>query len=125
MSSIKLFLFKLVPNDGSVRLVDGNGYSGLVQIFYNISWFYICGRGWSDVDAHVACRQLGMEPGTRFDLTLPARNDSRMLLIDVGCTGHEMRLSECTLPLVTDGDDCSADDTAAVTCTGKHVCNRQ
>ena len=123
VSSINPFLFQLVPNDGSVRLVDGNSYSGRVQIFYNVSWFSICGRGWSDADAHVVCRQLGMEPGSRWDLTSAASNDSRMLLIDVGCTGHEESLSECTLPLVTDGDDCNAHDTAAVTCTGKHFCN--
>ena len=61
-----------------------------------------------------------MKPGYRWDLTSTASNDSRVLLIDVGCTGHEESLSECTLPLVTDGDGCSVDDTAAVKCTGKH-----
>ena len=113
------FIFHTVPDEGSLRLVDGeNVYSGRVEIFYNATWFPICQRGWADPDANVACKQLGMEPGSRWEQSLPADSGAQMLLIDVACVGNEKQLSECTLPLTTDTDTCAADETAAVTCTG-------
>ena len=110
-----------MPNDGSLRLFGGTAYSGNVEIFYSFTWFSICQRGWSDPDAHVVCRQLGMEPGTKWNSSVPARNGSQMLLIDVGCTGNEKRLSDCTLPLVSNGNTCSAEGTAAVLCKGMAI----
>lgn len=111
-----------VPNEGSLRLVDGNAFSGKVEIFFNSSWFSICERGWSKPDAHVACRQLGLEPGDILDVSAVARNDTQMLLKDVGCSGNEKKLGECELPVVTDSDNCDADEVAGVTCTGIFVC---
>jgi len=46
--------------DGDVRLVDGNtNYTGLVEVCFNQRWGTVNGDGWSNVDAQVACKQLG------------------------------------------------------------------
>ena len=49
--------------DGDVRLVDGyihgNGKEGRVQICLNNTWGSLCSDSWDDMDAVVACRQLG------------------------------------------------------------------
>ena len=46
-----------------IRLVNGNTqYSGTVQICHDGFWSIICGYGWDDINARVACRQLGVSP---------------------------------------------------------------
>ena len=46
-----------------VRLVDGaTQYDGTVQICHNGIWGSVCGFLWGDIDARVACRQLGFSP---------------------------------------------------------------
>ena len=46
--------------DGDIRLVNGtNQYSGRVEICANNIWGRVCGSGWSNYDAIVACNQLG------------------------------------------------------------------
>ncbi|XP_023933538.1 scavenger receptor cysteine-rich type 1 protein M130-like [Lingula anatina] len=48
------------PDDGQLRLVDGNGYnSGRVEIKFAGGWRRICDYGWGSNDAAVVCRQLG------------------------------------------------------------------
>ncbi|XP_013413161.1 scavenger receptor cysteine-rich type 1 protein M130 [Lingula anatina] len=48
------------PDDGQLRLVDGNGYnSGRVEIKFAGVWRRVCDSGWGTDDAAVVCRQLG------------------------------------------------------------------
>ncbi len=112
-----LFAFP-VPNESSLRLVGGGVHWGRLEIFYNATWFSLCGRSWSDADAHVACRQLGMAPGSTLDTALSLSEDSPWLLTDTQCTGNEKRLSDCIQHGATDSVNCTA-ELAAVMCTGK------
>lgn len=98
--------------------MGGNAFSGRLEIFSARAWFSVCRRGWADADAHVACRQLGMEPGKAGTDAARAPDDARMLLIDVDCSGNERNLNECTLPRTTSGNNCTADQAATVICTG-------
>ena len=37
--------------------------SGPLEVCVSKRWATVCGYGWSDVDAAVACRQLGYDSG--------------------------------------------------------------
>ena len=45
---------------GAIRLQGGTSTSGRVEICKNNEWGTVCDDSWGDVDARVACRQLGL-----------------------------------------------------------------
>ena len=45
-----------------IRLVHGNETSGLVEVLRYCEWRSVCDDYWTDHDAKVACRQLGLLP---------------------------------------------------------------
>ena len=49
----------LTCQDGDIELVNGNSFTGRVEICHNETCGTICGRGWSSQSANVTCRQLG------------------------------------------------------------------
>ena len=48
----------LTCNDGDIRLEDGYN-QGRIEICYNNVWGTVCDDSWGNVDAQVACKQLG------------------------------------------------------------------
>lgn len=55
-----IIFFHTECNDGDIRLADiPNPLEGRVEICYSGLWGTVCRRGWNDIDAAVACRQLG------------------------------------------------------------------
>ena len=62
-------------NNGDIRLIGGsNRYEGRVEICWNETWGTVCDGLWSNVDAQVACRQLGYSSSgnSNKDLTITA-----------------------------------------------------
>ena len=58
-----------VCQPGTIQLVSGQPEgTGLVQVCLDRSWTYVCGSGWSNVDAAVACRQLGYSFYRKFQV---------------------------------------------------------
>ena len=52
-------------NDGDIRLLTGET-RGPLEVCVSKRWATLCPNGWSDVDAAVACRQLGYDSGKRY-----------------------------------------------------------
>ena len=42
-----------------IHLVEGNNTCGLVEVYYQEEWRAVCDDYWTDVEAGVACKQLG------------------------------------------------------------------
>ena len=89
-----MFLFSL-----SARLVEGpqSPREGLVQVYYNNTWGWVCADQWDKHDADVACRMMD------FNGSLSAFYDSEKImqtkpdvwLNDMQCTGDERSLFLC------------------------------
>ncbi|KAM9803897.1 neurotrypsin [Neosynchiropus ocellatus] len=102
---------------GSARLVGGDtGRSGLLEVFLNGQWGAVCDTHWTDRDAAVICRQLGLgEIGTamRHPYFSPA---SLFHYERLGCRGDETSLLECRSRRFVSGD-CGHGNEAGVICT--------
>jgi len=54
-------------HEGSLRLADSQEQSkGRLEISFNGEWHSLCGRGFSDMAAMVACRELGFANVTSY-----------------------------------------------------------
>eukprot|EP00892_Ulva_mutabilis_P007276 jgi/Ulvmu1/4920/UM202_0005.1 len=106
----------LDAEEGDLRLagrLDINGYAtGALQVFHDGAFGAVCGNTFDEVDAEVACRQLGFSGGVHLPLAVDRRfpdSNRRETLKDViasfvlenlNCTGSETRLVDC--PVATD-----------------------
>ena len=68
--------------------------AGRLEINRNGQWGPICSDSFTDIDAEVACRELGMTGGTVLSST-PASAGTPATLVE--CRGGELQLSECSL----------------------------
>ncbi len=109
----------VICNDGDLRLANGANTSreGRIEICSNEVWGTVCDDSWDDIDASVVCYQLGYGRqgtknlyekklylyccllsyvGTAFSFAFFGQGTGPILLDDVGCTGTENRLIDCS-----------------------------
>jgi len=121
--SVYLLLGIKANSDGTLRLVGGSTYrSGRVEVFTssgnNSGWSKICSHSeWDEVDAIVACKQLGFGNNA----TAISKNDSSntnnasVLFNNLKCNGNESKLIHC------DHDEMEhhhCEESAGLTCGG-------
>ena len=76
-----------------VRLSPGSACCGRVEVLYDGVWGSVCDDAWSDADAKVFCKQLGLAGGVA---TLRVGGGSGPIWMDrVGCLGNETNLGNC------------------------------
>ncbi|XP_078332363.1 uncharacterized protein LOC144625439 isoform X3 [Crassostrea virginica] len=69
--------------------------SGLLQVFFKNSWGYFCTERFTDVEARVACRELGL-PTYRVSVEKEKKaTDEGIHFNYVTCDGDEQTLSDC------------------------------
>ena len=110
-----IFLFLI---DGSVRLVSGNSPSeGRVEVYYQGQWGTVCDDSWDIQDAIVVCRQLGFPSAvSAVSAAGFSASDGPILLDNVGCTGRESSLSDCSHAGWT-VNNCGHSEDAGVICS--------
>ncbi|OXB74362.1 UNVERIFIED_CONTAM: hypothetical protein H355_002427 [Colinus virginianus] len=84
-------------NPLQLRLRDSSSpCAGRVEVLYNATWYSICEKGWSSLEAEVVCRQLGCGPaqaesaGARL-----SQGHNYIFLEGLQCRGAESLLLEC------------------------------
>ena len=86
---------------GQLRLVGGvktsTTISGRLEVLINGEWGTVCDDGWDINDAHVACRELGYSYALSYQCCSSYGSGSgRIWLDDVGCSGVEDSLLNCS-----------------------------
>ncbi|XP_068583968.1 neurotrypsin isoform X1 [Cebidichthys violaceus] len=103
-------------HQGAARLAGGSsGNSGRLEVYLNGQWGAVCDTHWTDRDASVVCRQLGLgEIGTalRHSYFGPG---SVFHYERLGCRGNENSLLECRSRKFV-ASDCNHGNEAGVVC---------
>ena len=76
-----------------VRLVNGVGNEGIVEVFHEGQWGVVCDDEWDDNDAAVVCRMLGYNGPSSATTELNTRE--AFCMDNVHCHGTEDRLQDC------------------------------
>jgi len=104
---------------GDLSLVDGPAlHKGRIEIHHNNQWNAICDDEWDDIDATVACRQLGYRFGVARQGDFFPRGQGVIAMDNVNCTGKEVRLMNCSFN-GWNNHDCRHSEDAGVECRGR------
>ncbi|GAB1602923.1 atrial natriuretic peptide-converting enzyme-like isoform X1, partial [Argonauta hians] len=107
-----------------IRLAGNTSFynTGLIHVFRNNTWGYVCDDDWDIEDANVACKQLGFSRGAEIALTNSKHGevDSKDFLMDnTKCSGEEKALQYCPYDIE---HDCSGSEAAGVICKTNTGC---
>ncbi|XP_061913153.1 neurotrypsin-like [Entelurus aequoreus] len=104
-------------HQGAARLVGGSSSSsGRVEVYLNGQWGAVCDSHWSDRDASVICRQLGLSDiGTALQHSQFGSGSGLYHFERLGCRGDEKSLSVCKSKTFVTGD-CNHGNEATVLC---------
>ncbi|XP_064177105.1 neurotrypsin [Anguilla rostrata] len=104
-------------HQGVARLVGGpSSTSGRLEVYLNGQWGAVCDTHWTDRDASVICRQLGLgEIGTALQNSHFGAGSGIFHYERLGCRGNEASILQCqSRKFVT--SDCNHGNEAGVAC---------
>ncbi|XP_033760279.1 neurotrypsin-like [Pecten maximus] len=94
-----VFLICKPHRDGAVRMVGGaNQFEGRLEVYVAGEWGGVCINQWDKhiLNAHVACRQLGLTGGTFRRLNNNEIGTEKFWMDNIECRGDEVNLGECS-----------------------------
>ncbi|XP_037540152.1 uncharacterized protein si:ch211-150o23.3 [Nematolebias whitei] len=102
---------------GTIRVVNGDHCSGIVEVNFHGQWGTVCDHGWDMRAANVVCLELGcglaeFSHGAEFGL-----GSGRIVVNSVKCHGHESSLVHCNLS-PNKNSFCTHKNDVGVKCTG-------
>ena len=122
MFSVDLpFLITGTHPTAPVRLENGNNeLEGRVEIYYSGNWGTVCDDGWDSHDAAVVCHQLNLHGGYAYYNAHFGQGTGVIWLDNVGCSGSEPSLDQCSNREWGNLRSCSHAEDAGVRCTGSN-----
>ena len=94
---------------------------GLVQVYYNDMWRWVCDEKWDATDADVACQQLGYQSSSTT-LSFPTSNRAQehwtAWLNIVQCFGNESSILSCEHDGFLQKRTCATKRMAGMICSG-------
>ncbi|XP_033732141.1 neurotrypsin-like [Pecten maximus] len=101
--------------EGTLRLIGGDDqYEGRLEVYHDGEWQSVCYDYWSNDNAIVACRQLGLK-GRSWKADNSGRG--KFWITDVDCDGTEDRLESCNSNPIVSTECEDKDDYVYQTCT--------
>ena len=79
-----------------LRLYGRHGNRGILEVYYNRVWGFVCNSDWSTSNSHVACKQLGFETAESTYIVATPPVKGLVLMDGVKCVGSETRLVDCS-----------------------------
>lgn len=115
---LTLCLFLTGTNPLQVRLRDSSSpCAGRVEVRYNSTWYSICDKSWSSLEAEVVCKQLGCGPAQAESAGTRVSQDQNYIFLEgLQCRGGESLLLECQQSKIGPGL-CQHLVAASVVCT--------
>lgn len=96
LATLKHHVIMVLCADGTLRIAGGSS-RGRLEIHKSGQWGTICDDNFDDLDATVACRQLGYASGRAVFMHegVFSQGSGNIWLDEVGCRGTESRLDRC------------------------------
>ena len=111
--------FKFTLTLSAVRLIQGlSAREGLVQVYLNNTWVWVCDQQWDKQDADVVCRELGYTGApVLFSGSANEQGNDTLRINSVQCIGNERSFAFCAHGGWTNGS-CVIGQNAGVVCNG-------
>ncbi|XP_065606277.1 deleted in malignant brain tumors 1 protein-like [Cyrtonyx montezumae] len=105
-------------NPLQLRLRDSSSpCAGRVEVLYNATWYSICDKSWSSLEAEVVCKQLGCGPAKAESAGAWFSHGHNYIFLEgLQCRGAESLLLECQQKKMGPGL-CQNGAAASVVCT--------
>ncbi|XP_071141936.1 neurotrypsin-like [Mytilus edulis] len=112
---VHCFLNCSTGDEGGLRITDGvTENQGRLETYYKGEWGTVCDNQFQNVDAEVACRQLGYCSGQMIPAVRINDGQGTIWLNDVNCFGSESELLNCTYTI--DTSNCHHSEDVGIHC---------
>lgn len=92
---------------------------GLVGVFYNNTWGWVCDDQWDKQDADVVCRELGLTSSSAAQVVATTNQEHGTIwTTNVECVGNESSLLSCPHDGWKLNGSCRNNQRAGLVCSG-------